>query len=444
MMSSWWSQLRILPALRRHPRATRDEILAFQNQQLRKLVAHAYQNVVYYRRLFDRVGVKPQDIRSVADLSILPVTSKQDLQGLPAEEVLARGVDPERLIVHRTGGSSGEPFIVRRTWIEERLLNTLRRRALHYWGMRMRDKRVSIWLTREPHPRDNRVLDRITQAAGLYRWAQVSCLLPPEDIVRALQRLQPNVVSGYAAVLARISEVVGEADGRPIRPRFIISGSEVLTPRMRWQISEAFAAPLFEVYNCHEFHYIGWECKKSGEYHVCDDGVILEVLENGRQVETGERGEVIGTALHSFAMPLIRYRLGDIVTKGVQSCPCGEPFSTIRAVQGRMLDYFALPGGRVMHPYEVLIVLRAKAFMWIRRYQVVQERENRVVLRAVPSVPPSPEQIATVHESLAALLGPGVDLRIDLVSDLEPDVSGKFRIYRSLVKSAYDNIDWNA
>jgi len=132
IMISGLNRLETMYSLLRHPHVAREVIVAFQNKQLRRLITHAYKNVPYYRRLFDQNGLKPNDIKSVSDLSIVPITSKKDLQSLPAEEVVARGVNPKNLIVRRTSGSSGEPLTIRRTWLEERLLGLFRLRAMHY------------------------------------------------------------------------------------------------------------------------------------------------------------------------------------------------------------------------------------------------------------------------------------------------------------------------
>jgi phenylacetate-coenzyme A ligase PaaK-like adenylate-forming protein len=70
--------------------------------------------------------------------------------------------------------------------------------------------------------------------------------------------------------------------------------------------------------------------------HTCDEAALVEVVHDGRPAADGEQGDVVATALHSYAMPFIRYRLGDIVTRGEQSCACGLPFATIGTIQGRM------------------------------------------------------------------------------------------------------------
>ena len=111
-MISRLSTLSKLSSFLRHPRVGREEIIAFQNKQLCRLIYYAYENVPYYHKLFDRNGIKPNDIQTVSDLSIIPNTSKNDLQSLPVEEVVSRGVDPEHLIDHTTSGSSGEPITI--------------------------------------------------------------------------------------------------------------------------------------------------------------------------------------------------------------------------------------------------------------------------------------------------------------------------------------------
>src|SRR3989304_6643316 len=327
-MISGLNRLETMYSLFRHPHVAREEIVAFQNRQLRHLITHAYNNVPYYRRLFDQNGLKPGDIRNVADLSAIPITSKKDLQSLPAEEVVAQGVDPEHLISHRTSGSSGDPFTILHPWLEQQLFGLFRLRMMRDFGLRFTDRQVSIGLIRERHPFDNRLPLKILQALGLLRKVRINCLLPPEDIVRLLRDLHPDILTGFSGVLSQITHIIGDEDRLSIRPRFVVVGAEVLTPLMRRQITEAFSAPVFDCYASHEFNLIAWECKSTGEHHTCDDNLIVEVLNDDRPVAIGERGEVVGTDLHSFAMPFIRYRLGDIVTKGTQTCPWGQPVST--------------------------------------------------------------------------------------------------------------------
>jgi phenylacetate-CoA ligase len=435
------SRLSVSYQVLRNPKLGRDNIVCFQNRQLRHLISHAYENVPYYRRLFDQNRIKPNDIQSVADLSIIPITSKKDLQSLPPEDLVAQGLNPKSLIAHRTSGSSGEPFTIRHGWLERRILFLFRLRAMLYHGQRSTDRVANIGLVRPLDPNDNRIITQILQAMHLYRRVRINRLLPPEKILSVLRHYRPDILTGSPGVLSRVAQILDYEDRLLIRLRCVRVNGEVLTLPMRRQISEAFKVPVFDTYGSREFSLIAWECMKTGELHTCDDSVVVEIVKDGRPVAVSERGEVVGTNLHSFAMPFIRYRLGDMVTKGFETCPCGQPFSTIRLIQGRMLDYFPLPHGRMIHPYEIsLLFIDAP---WLRQYQLTQEREDLVVLRVVPHGTPTTQELAQLEESVIAVLGQGVEFQVILVPEIRLEPSGKFRVSRSLVRSAYDAIDWN-
>ena len=113
--------IRTARAVRRHSRADRAELDAFRDARLRQLLVQAYERVPYYRKLFDRHRLHPRHTRGAVDLDLIPITSKQDLQQQPHEDVLASAVDPDRLLSVCTTGSSGEPFTVHRTWAEDKL-----------------------------------------------------------------------------------------------------------------------------------------------------------------------------------------------------------------------------------------------------------------------------------------------------------------------------------
>jgi phenylacetate-CoA ligase len=219
----------------------------------------------------------------------------------------------------------------------------------------------------------------------------------------------------------------------------VIVGGEVATPAMRLRIRETFAAPLYETYASHECPLLAWECRHSGDLHTCDDGVLVEVLRDGRAVDPGDRGEVIVTNLYAYAMPFLRYRIGDLATRGAP-CGCGAPFSTIGEIQGRMIDYFPLPDGRLLHPYEIVSRLVWGPREWMKQYQLVQERRDRVVLYAVADQQPSPERVEGVARVVRPILGPGVSFELRLVGRIPFESTGKLRPSRSLVHSAYDRV----
>ncbi len=430
--------------VRRPSNLRREDRESRQDRRLRHLVLHAYRHVPYYRRLFDRHGLRPETIQGRCDLERIPITSRRDLQSLPDGEVLSRGSDPARMLTFRTSGSSGMPLTIRRAPLEQLVLRSLYMRAMRDLGLKFSSSIAVVASGHTTDPRRHPLTWRLFQTLDPRRRALVDALLPQERIRRLLRRFRPDVIVGYAGTLARVAEALTPEDRRLIRPRFLKADSEVLTPLMRAQIARGFGAQVYEMYDSHEFFTLAWECPATGELHVCGDGLILEVLKDGRPCAEGERGEVVATGLHSYAMPFIRYRLGDIVTQGSATCRCGRPFATIRSVQGRMIDHFPLPDGRLLHPYELVRVLGAQAAGWIGQYQLTQERKDRVVLRLVPRSAPPPDGPARLQSALKSVLGPDVALEVLLVPGIDVEASGKFRVSRSLIVSGYDGISWKS
>lgn len=432
-------RLALLSLLREHPDLSRERVAAFQRGQLQRVVRHAAHAVPYYRRLLERHGVRPEQILEPADLGRVPLTAKRDLQRADPRELVARGMDPARLIVHRTSGWSGEPLSILRTWIEERLHTTARRRAMRDFGLRRGDRWAALGLVRPPHPLDDRLPQRIWRALALYPRTVVDALAPPADIAATLGRLRPDMVTGYPGVIERVAQALSVDNGGAPRPRLVVTGGEVLTPAARERIARAFGATVRQIYGSHECPLIAWECVGGHGLHVWDYGVVLEVVRDGRPARPGESGEVVLTTLHSFAMPFIRYVLGDNVVVGETPCPCGAPFATIRAVEGRAIDYFPLANGRLVHPYALVLAALGAAGGWLAQYRLLQESPDRVLLTVAPLRLPDPDEVARLEAAVREPLGPGVELRVDLVPEITLEPSGKFRVSRSLVGSGRED-----
>jgi len=168
-----------------------------------------------------------------------------------------------------------------------------------------------------------------------------------------------------------------------------------------------------------------------GRLHVCDDAAIVEILRNGEPVKEGEQGEVVVTGLFSKTMPFIRYRTGDLATRGPDSCPCGQPFSTLDAVLGRTADYLHLPDGRSVHPSSVIDPAMEYEDAWIDQHQLVQTALDCIVLRVKPRRPPSPGERERLISAAEKAVSPA-RFELEFVDHLEPHPRGKFRSYLGL------------
>ena len=431
-------------AVRGHRSTTRERIENYQNRKLRQVIEHAYRCVPYYTELFDRHGVRPADIRTAADLHRVPITRKRDVRGLPPGQLLARGVDSTQLFERTTSGVTGEPFVIRRTPREELLLSAVfLRRELRALGVRRGDRIALIKAHSRarsaPPIRPSPLMDTVKKAlireAGTDNVQHVNAFSPLDDIVEKLREQRPTVVSGYPGILARIAERVESLGIREIRPRLALTGAEVLTPAMRELMARAFGARVYDTYGSCEFGRIATECVETGEYHLCADSVLVEVLDEGRAAAEGETGTVIATNLHSYAMPFIRFELGDFAIQGRTQCTCGSPFGTLRQIIGRTIDTFRLPDGSDMHPWTILDAVWPHIAGWVAQYRFVQESPGRVVMFAVPRRAPSAAEVDDLERRAKSVLGRDVDFSCDVVNELETDPSGKTRVFRSLVHS---------
>jgi len=408
----------------------RERLAAYQMHAARSILAHARSSVALYRDSLS--GVDPSRLRSLDDLAALPTITKRDFRRAPLSARLADGVRPGRLLHLRSSGSTGEPFDIYRSFSEEVTMVLFARRLWRRLGLRRGDRwaRLTGGGTSVPSGRL-----RLLRALRARVYEQLSCRDEPEQIVDALRRHAPTVINGYPGALALIAPLVAADRSGHIRPRLVITVGEVLTPGMRRAIEQGFHAEVREAYGSYETGLVGWSCVETGLVHVADDAVALEVIAEGRPSEVGEEGEVVVTALHSRTMPFVRYRIGDRAVRGPTPCPCGLPVSTLEEIRGRVVDHYRLPDGRLVHHYGLVMpaMLESGVREETARYQFVQERPDLFVLRVAPLEPARAGAIERVRAPLESRLGAGIELRIEIVDQLDFEPSGKFRIGHSKV-----------
>lgn len=207
-----------------------------------------------------------------------------------------------------------------------------------------------------------------------------------------------------------------------IRVAFVTA--EVLQPPWREAISEVFC-PVANEYGARDAGLMARECPEGG-LHVTNEYLVLEVLdEQGRPVAPGQPGEVVVTNLASGAFPFIRYRTGDLAAFDLRSCPCGRRLPLLKEVVGRSNDCLTAADGRLVHGSAFNYLLRALPD--IQAYKIEQETLSslRVMLIVGPAFPAgAQEQIARRYREI---LGPGTEVRVELVTDIPREASGKFR-----------------
>jgi len=397
------------------------------------LLAHVRQHVPLFRQLPPADTIRLATDGSLEDLLHFPVLTRRDYQEAGVAGTLAANMSPERLLDRSTSGSTGERMVIRRTWLEERLLNCFRWRAFRSYGIGRHERIVNALFRGNGDPRDNQCLARLAMALG-WRQMLVVDALGDDAAAEKAARFAPHCLTGMTSALASLADA-SVARALPLSPRLVVTTGELLTGPLRARI-EALGSPIRDLYGSNEFNLLAWECPAGqGTYHVCDDSVVLEVLgPDSRPVEVGQTGEVVVTGLHSFAMPLVRYKLGDLAVRGPERCPCGASYSTLMAIHGRTIDMFRLAGGISLHPWTIHNAVRPWLGM-VRQASLVQKAYDRLEYLVVATEAMGAAEEAALSAAAQAALPAGIGFTLRRVDTIPAGPGGKARPFVPLAGS---------
>ncbi len=409
--------------LLKNQRLSSDALAELQNRKLRSVIRHAYENVPYYRSLFSSVGLSPEDIRTVEDLKHIPITTKDDLRNAGLENIVAKGVELSSCELLRTSGSTGKPFTTYFNRREGRTRWLLHFRALLSVGFRPWD-RLALLGPEQPH----RI--RLHQRLGFYQSSNVSPFISIENQIQSLQQLRPTLFWAYPTILRAVLHKVDYRLRNFIRPRILITSSEVFDDDIKRRILADLDIEMFNFYGAIETGRIAAECTAHEGLHVHADHVILECLENEWTAEMGKAGATVITALNAFTMPLIRYNLGDICRFVEKTCSCGSSFPLIEPPLGRREDLIRLPNGKVLSPHGFFFILRG--FHGIDQFRIIQESFDHFVIQILFKENPQDDTLSKVRSRTMEYLGEPVRLDIQLVDFIQEE-KRKFRRFISKI-----------
>lgn len=389
---------RLRSQLRQRLRWTAEQLRAYQLSAIQQLVRHAYDHTVLYRRLYDAAGIRPEDIRSLEDFASLPIVDKRTLRDAFPRDVIARTHRTSKLIPGATGGSTGEPlrFVLDRDTAAHKIAGNLR--SMELAGYRPgRDRLV------QTSPDAGMVQGLMRRlGAGLLRRHCLDPFRPDWAAALAdIQRLQPAVLVGWTSYLRTLAECLLAA-GQHLPVRLVLTTSEALHAADRELMTQAYAAPVFDQYGSTEFGRVATEYPGGRGLLVHADLTFVETA--GRYPsEQGEMGELILTSLVNYAMPFIRYRIGDLGRLSREPAVGFPAYPVLEQLGGRVQDMLLRSDGSWIVPEFIHRVLRE--YDEIDRYQVLQHSPTRLELKLRLRRPLSADRAEAVRSQLAEYLG---------------------------------------
>jgi phenylacetate-CoA ligase len=428
------AQLRYLREFERTQFLTADEVRQLQWQRLRTLLEHAYDQCPFYRRRFNSAGLTPGDLRGLEDLRALPVLEKRDIQE-QGEEMVARDWPRNDLIPNQTGGSTGAPvaFYLSKARKCSRAAATLRHNR--WAGWRVGDRAAVIWGAPRDRP-DNSWRARLRGA--LLReplWLDTANITEANmvEFHSALSRWRPRIIQAYARSAVLFAQYLQARGLTPHRPHAIVTSAEVLEADERRLLEDVFGCPVFNRYGCREVSVVASECPAHRGLHIMAEGLHVEIETAHGPAAPGEMGSILVTDLLNHAMPLIRYRIGDLGAWAAGTCPCGRGLQRLERVAGRVTDFLVGCDGRLVSGIYLATYVVAQRPS-LGQVQILQHKAGAVTYRIKPGRDFRLEcDLDYLRTTTRQYLGEEAAIDSEVVHELPAEPSGKFLFSRSTV-----------
>ncbi len=318
----------------------------FQEKRLRQVVKYAYEFVPFYHQSFKEAGITPKDVRGIEDLSKLPIIKKDVFRRQVPQKIVSREFNPYNLKKVRTSGSTGKPFEVFITGREDAWRKAIYMRANISCGQRPMDRWIVMTSPHHFHDTTN-----IQRKLGIYSQKCISLFESTEEKINQIAAIKPDIIDGYSQSLFLLSKEIKRIGLETITPKIMFGSSELIHPQSRRFMENVFGAPFCDQYGAAEVDRSAWQCLEREGYHMDVDSVITEFVDkDGNNVSGGERGEIVFTSLFNFAMPFIRYAIGDVGAPSGDSCSCWRSLPLMKLIEGRKDSFLRLPGNRVVSP----------------------------------------------------------------------------------------------
>ena len=353
----------------------REEIKRIQSERLVWQVARMYDRVELFRKRMDEKKLKPEDIKSIDDLSKLPFSYKQDLRDYYPYGLFA---EPLKNIVrtHASSGTTGKQIVVGYT-----------RHDLEMWADCMARQLAAAGTTDEDVVQVSYGYGLFTGGLGAHAGAErIGATVVPTSSGNTARQIRTMVDFGttvlcctpsYAMYLAEAIEDAGLRD--KIKLKAGVFGAEPWTEDMRHAIEDSLGIKAFDVYGLSEIMGPGvsYECECQNGMHVNEDMFVPEIIDpnTGEVLPEGAQGELVFTTLTKEGFPVIRYRTRDICSLNYEQCECGRTFVRMNKPTGRSDDMMIIRGVNVF-PSQIEEVLLRISEGVTPNYQIIVGREN--------------------------------------------------------------------
>ncbi len=415
--SQWWSA---------------ERLVEYQQRQLARLVAHAHATAPFHRRRLSEAGLDPPRLPDLERWRRLPALTRRDIQRAAAELSSTKvPASHGKAITTKTSGSTGTPVTVRGTIFDAMVGEAITLRHYLWHPHDFSAKLVSIRRVRGQYYEYPHGLSRPRWGdTGTFPFltgpsATLSISASIAQQAEWLVRQDPDYLMTYPSNLRFLAAHCREHGIALPHLEHVITMGEVLGPEVRQECSRAWDAPVIDVYSAQEVGVIALQCPASERYHVQAERILVEVVdEQGAPCGPGDTGRVLVTPLHNYAMPLLRYELGDYAEVG-EPCSCGRSLPVLSRILGRERN--ALLVARTGERYwPAFGSHRLTELAPIVQHQFVQKSLDRIEARLVTERPLTQAEERSLRIYIETSLPHRFTVSLRYCDEIRRNAAGKF------------------
>lgn len=406
------------------------EMMDYQRKLVRPLLEHARDQVPFYgERLSSFFNPAGFDLSRWSDVPVLTRADAQKHVDRLKASSLPDHAGP--ITAEETSGSTGRPFEHLRNELVHVANLGLTDRTFRWWGLDG-NKTMASFTSRRKHlapPPDGSSV--VGWRVGFTGWHHVIDMWADTDVqIDWLLARRANYLTAYSSTLIALAERVRQR-GVKLQFEAIISNATAISDEIRKACREALGAEPMDHYGAQEVGSIAAECPHCRQYHINAETVLVEILrEDGTPCAPDETGRVIVTSLYNYAMPFIRYEVGDYAVAGAADLKCKVRLPTLSRVLGRYRNTFTLRDGRIIYPY--VSIARFRDFISFEQVQVVQIDYDSIEVRYVP-IEERPADAAGLQDYLREAIDPSLNVTVVAMPEIPRAESGKFEDFLSMV-----------
>ncbi len=409
-----------------------EKLQEYQNAKVRELMAHVYENVPYYNRVMSERGLTPKDFETAEDLKKMPYLTK-DIIRREGKNMIAKNINLKKdAVFMHTSGTTGAGL---KFWISLHAVNFM---WAVVWRNRMRfgihflephanfgvNLVASPTQTKPPFWRENRPLRQTY--CSIYHLSDTFL----GSYVDMLEERKFIYFAGYPSALFSIADYMRRFNRTlPVSPKIIFTGAEGMLSIQKERIEKWMSAHVAPCYGLSEGSAFAHVCTQSS-YHMDLEFSVMELKPIPSQ-QDNQHGIIVGTGLHNFAHPFIRYETNDIGVFSSEPCSCGLKSLVVKSIDGRVESYITTPDGRRVGLLDSVF----KDMVMVRAAQLIQKTASDVLVKIVPEPDYDAKDEKAIIAGLTTYLGHDMNFTIEKVTEIPKTKSGKLRFVISEISS---------